>query len=63
MLLRPKQSQGRYSTGFRLGNEEHLCGRVSLPMTPQTRDDKDIQKQFRRKNAVINQYAGQEVLI
>ena len=53
-----KESQGRYSTRDRLGNEElsfvqefrHL-GHV---MTADCRDDKDIVKQFMRQNAVGN---------
>ena len=58
MLVRPKQSQGRYSTRVRLGNEElsfveefRYIGHV---MTADCRDDKDIKKQFRRQNAVGN---------
>ena len=58
MLLRPKQSQGRYSTRDRLGNEElsfvqefRYLGHV---MTADCRDDKDIKKQFMRQNAVEN---------
>ena len=56
MLVRPKQSQGRFSTRVRLGNEElsfvqefRYLGHV---MTVDSRDDKDIKKQFRRQNAV-----------
>ena len=48
MLVRPKQSQGRYSTGVRLGNEElsfveefRYLGHV---MTAHCRNDKDIKK-------------------
>ena len=48
MLLRPKQSQGRYSTRVRLGNDElsyvdefRYLGHV---MTADCRDDKDIKK-------------------
>ena len=58
MLVRPKQSQGRYSKSVRLGNEElgfveefRYLGHV---MTADCRDDKDIKKQFRRQNAVGN---------
>ena len=58
MLVRPKQSQGRYSTRVRLGNEElsfvqefRYLGHV---MTADCRDDKDIKKQFQRQNAVGN---------
>ena len=56
MLVRPKQSQGRYSKRVRLGNEElsfvqefRYLGHV---MTADCRDDKDIKKQFIRQNAV-----------
>ena len=56
MLVRPKQSQGRYSTRVTLGNEElsfvqefRYLGHV---MTADCRDDKDIKKQFRMQNAV-----------
>ena len=48
MLVRPKQSQGRYSTRVRLLNEElgfeeefNYLGHV---MTANCRDDKDIKK-------------------
>ena len=58
MLVRPKQSQGRYSTIVRLGNEElsfvqefRYLGHV---MTADCGDDKDIKKQFMRQNAVGN---------
>ena len=58
MLVRPKQSQGRYSTRVRLGNEElsfvkefRYLGHV---MTADCWDDKNIKKQFRRQNAVGN---------
>ena len=58
MLVRPKQSQGRYSTRVRLGNEElsfveefRYLGHV---ITADCRDDTDIEKQFRRQNAVGN---------
>ena len=58
MLVRSKQSHGRFSTRLRLGNDE-LCfveqfrylGHI---MTADCRDDKDIKKQFRRQNAVDN---------
>ena len=56
MLVRPKQSQGQFSTRVILGNEElsfveefHYLGHI---MTADCRDDKDIKKQFRRQNAV-----------
>ena len=56
MLVRPKQSQGRYSTRVRLGNEELNFGEkfryLGHVMTADCRDDKDIKKQFR--NAVGN---------
>ena len=58
MLVRPKQSQGRYSTRVRLGNEElsfveefRYLGHVK---TADCQDDKDIRKQFRRQNPVDN---------
>ena len=58
MLVRPKQSQGRYSTRVSLGNEklsfvQEFCylGHV---MTADCRDDKDIKKQYMRQNAVGN---------
>ena len=58
MLVRLKQSQGRYSTVVRFGNEElsfvdefRYLGHI---MTSDCRDDKDIKKQFRRQNAVGN---------
>ena len=58
MLVRPKQSQGQFSTRVRLGNEElsvieefRYLGHI---MTADYRDDKDIKKQFRRQNAVGN---------
>ena len=53
MLVRPKQSQGRYSTRLRLGNEE--LGFVEEfryqrhVMTADCPDKKDIKKQFRRQ--------------
>ena len=58
MLVRPKQSQGQFSTRVRLENEElsfveefRYLGHI---MTADCRDDKDIKKQFRRQNAVGN---------
>ena len=58
LLVQPKQSQGRYSTRVRIGNEElsfvqefRYLGHV---MTADCRDDKDIKKQFIRQNAVGN---------
>ena len=58
MLVRPKQSQGRHSTRVRLRNEdlcfvEEFCylGHV---MTTDCRDDKHIERQFRRQNTVVN---------
>ena len=58
ILVRPKQSQGQFSTKVRLGNEElsiveefRYLGHI---MTADCRDDKDIKKQFRRENAVGN---------
>ena len=55
---RVKQSQGRFSTRVRLGNEElsfveefRYLGHI---MTVDCRDDKDIKKRFRKQNAVGN---------
>ena len=57
MLVRPNQSQGRYSTRVRLRNEElsfvqefRYLGHV---MTADCRDDKDIKKQFMRQNTLL----------
>ena len=62
MLVRQKQSQGRYSTRVRLGDEElsvvdefRYLGHV---MTADCRDDKDVVKQFKRQNAVVNMLVG-----
>ena len=59
MLIRPKQSQGRFSTRVRLGNEELALSRsfvnyLGYIMTADCRDDKDIKNQFRRQNTVGN---------
>ena len=58
MLVRPKQSQGQYSTRVRFGNEEfsfveefHYLGHV---VAADYQDDKDIKKQFRRQNGIGN---------
>ena len=58
MLVRPKESQGQFSTRVRLGNEDlsfveefRYLGHI---MTADCRDDKDIKKQFKRQNAVGN---------
>ena len=55
--VRPKQSQGQFSTRVRLGNEElsfvedfRYLGHIMTDCT----DDKAIKKQFRRQNAVGN---------
>ena len=50
MLLLPKQSQGRFSTRVRLGNEElsfveEFCYLEHI-ITADCRDEKDIKKQF-----------------
>ena len=55
MLIRPKQSQGWYSTRVRLGNGE-LCFveefcYLEHVMTADCRDNKDIIKRFMRQNA------------
>ena len=58
MLVRPKQSQGRYWTRVRLGNDEVSFVRefryLGHVMTAACRDDKDIKKQFMRQNTVGN---------
>ena len=58
MLVRPKQSQGRYSTRVTLGNKELSFVQefryLEHVMTADCRDDKDIKKQFMRQNAVGN---------
>ena len=58
MAVRPKQSQGRYSTRVRVGNEELSCIQefryLGHVMTADCRNDKDIKKQFMRQNAVGN---------
>ena len=58
MLVRPKQSQGQFSTRVRIGYEElsfvEEFRYLGLIMTADCRDDKDIKKQFRRQNAVGN---------
>ena len=58
MLVRPKPSQGRYSTRVRLGNKQHSFVKefrcLGHILTADGRDDKDIKKQFRRQNAVGN---------
>ena len=66
MLVQPKQSQGRFSTRVRLGNEElsfveefRYQGYI---MTADCREDKDIKKTIQETKCSW-QYAGQEVLI
>ena len=58
MLIRPKQSQGRYFTGVRLGNKELIFVQefcyLGHVMTADCRDDKNIKKQIMRQNAVGN---------
>ena len=58
MLVRPKQSQGRYSTRVMLGNEElGFVGEFRFllhVMTADCRYDKDARKHFRKQNAVGN---------
>ena len=65
MLVRPKQSQGRFSTRVRLGKEElsfaeefRYLGHV---MTANCRDDMDIKKTILEAKCSW-QYAGQEIL-
>ena len=57
----PKQSQGRFSTRVRLGNEElsfvekfRSLGHV---MTADSRDDKDIKKHFRTSNMLVRKFS------
>ena len=66
MLVRPKQSQGQFSTRVRLGNEElsfveefRYIGHI---MTADWRDDKDIKKTI-QETKCSGQYAGLEILI
>ena len=58
MLVLPKQSQGRYSTRVRLGNElgfvEEFRYHIEHVKTADCRDDKGIKKQFRNQNVVFN---------
>ena len=59
MLVRTKQSQGRFSTRVRIGNEElcfvaEFCYLGHIMTADCHRDDKDIKKQFRRQNVVGN---------
>ena len=67
MLVLPKQSQGRFSTRVRLGNEEpsfveefRYLGHI---MTADSRDDNDIKNNSGGKMQLSWQYAGQEILI
>ena len=56
MMVRPKKSPGRYSTRLMLRNEELSIvdefRNLLHVMTADCRDDKDIEIQFRRQNAV-----------
>ena len=55
MLVWSKQSQGRFSTRSRLGNELSFVEEflyLGYIMTADCRDDKDIKKQFRRQLAI-----------
>ena len=58
MLVGPKQLQGRFSTGVSLRNEELSFAKefryLGHAMTADCRDDKDIENQYRRQNAVGN---------
>ena len=62
MLVLRKESQGRYSTRVSLGNEELSIVdefRYQGPvMTADCREDTDIKKQCRRKNAVAICFSG-----
>ena len=70
MLVRPKQSQGQFSTRVGLGKEElsfveefRYQGHI---MTADCRDDKDIKKTIQEAKCsgkCSGQYAGQEILI
>ena len=66
MLVRPKQSQGRFSTRVRLGNEKlsfvEEFRYLRHIMTADCRGDKDIKKTIHEAKCSW-QYAGQEVLI
>ena len=66
MRVRPKQSQGQFSTRVKLGNEElsfveefRYLGHI---MTADSRDDKDIKETIQEAKC-SGQYAGQEILI
>ena len=67
MLVRPKQSQGHYSTRDRLGNEElsfvNEFSYLGHVMTADCRDDKDINWKTIQDAKCSWEYAGQEVLI
>ena len=62
MLVRPKQSQGQFSTRVRLGNEElsfvEEFRYLEHIMTADCRDDKDIKKQFRRQMQLAICWSG-----
>ena len=66
MLVRPKQSQGQFSTRVRLGNEElsfvEEFWYLGYIMTADCRDDNDIKKTIQEAKC-SGQYAGQEILI
>ena len=65
ILVRPKQSQGRFLTRVRLGNEElsfvEEFRNLGHIMTADCRD-KDIKKTIQEAKC-SGQYAGQEILI
>ena len=58
MLVRPKESQGQFSTRVRLGNEELSCVEefryLGHIMIADCGDDNDNKKQFRRQKALGN---------
>ena len=58
LMVLPKQSQGRYSTRVRLGNQEigfvDAFRYLEHVITADCRDEKYIEKLFRRKNEVCN---------
>ena len=66
MLVRPKQSQGQFSTRGRLGNKKlsfvEEFRYLRHIMTADCRDDKDIKKTV-QETKCSGQYAGQEILI
>ena len=62
MAVRPKQSQGRFSTRVRLGDEEHSFvdefRHLGHLMSADCQDDKDVVKQFRRQMLLAIRWSG-----